>query len=140
MRIEYHNIKKTLIRRLANTPAMISSIIIPMPPLSFPSICLMGGGFTISKKRNSIRARKRFIGSIGIKINAARYPVTSSITTKFGSLLPSFFSILSDEITPRMKVVKKRIMTDRLDGFRIQIITITHIEAPVPGAKGQYPI
>jgi hypothetical protein len=110
---------------------------IAKPPCTLFSICLIGGGFIISKNLKNINAISKFCGVKGIKITAVRHPANSSITIQEGSLVFVFFTILSELITPKINPkinIKKSIV---FDGLKRKRITIAKADATVPGAKGK---
>ena len=71
----------------AKTPAATSSRTIPVPPGNFSS-CRMGGGFTISNPRKSIKPASRVFHVSGTNRKVSHCPRTSSMTTNWGSFDP----------------------------------------------------
>jgi len=107
---------------------------IPQPPLRF-SMCLTGGGFTISKnlKRKNVILRGIILG--GVKKRGMRIEAYSSITMRRGSL-PQSFARLSDTKTPREKSTAVHIMYSILYEIRKYQRAIPMKHENVAGATG----
>src|SRR6201747_2212974 len=74
--------------------AAISSNMMPKPPFNRRSKYRMGGGFTMSKKRNTMNAHNCPVNVAGVtNNNTSQNAMISSHTTGDGSEMPIFFAV-----------------------------------------------
>ena len=126
--------------RFVYRAAIISSAIMPLPPLKKVSIFLIGNGFSISKTLNKKKAATAWTMLNGIKRVEAKYPQNSSMTICLLSFSFSSRSVYPEEMIPTGRIRIKMMICKKTEGFR-RMYTANAPKVPkVPGAKGRCPI